>query len=184
MVKRCPRFESTHQSAAPRASPASTKPIFVTIGKKYTARNLNGGSPAYNVYECKDGKYMSICCGDTRFWESLCNALGCDSLIDALKDRSQDEHTYAALADAFKRRTRDEWWAVLGPINTMAAAPVLTLGEALEDPHTRHRGLVYEEGPVRQVGIGPRFSDTPGSIRRLAPLPGEHTEEILRELGL
>ncbi len=150
--------------------------------------DLNGGSPAYNVYECKDGKFMSICCGDSRFWEALCKALDREDLVPAMGDRSQDGRTYEGLREAFKQRTRDEWWQLLQPMTAMAAAPVYALDEALADAHTAYRRMVVEAGsvenhPIRHMGIGPRFSESTTGIRRLPPLSGEHTDEILGELG-
>ncbi len=62
------------------------------------------------------------------------------------------------------------------------------LDEVFADPHVRARGMIAEVehpefGTVRQVGVGPKLSDTPGSVRSTAPKRGEHTEEILREAG-
>ena len=149
--------------------------------------DLNGGSPAYNVYECKDGRYMSVCCGEPRFWEALCRTLGRDDLTSAMKDRSKDQDTHQGIAAGFKQRTRDEWWAIMRPNTSLAVAPVYNLGEALEDAHNRYRQMAIEAGavegrPVRQVGAAPGFSDV-GDVRRLAPLPGEHTDAVLREVG-
>jgi crotonobetainyl-CoA:carnitine CoA-transferase CaiB-like acyl-CoA transferase len=63
------------------------------------------------------------------------------------------------------------------------------MDEVFEDPHVIARDMVIEVehpefGPVKQVGIGPKFSDTPGSVRTTGPARGEHTDEVLAEAGL
>ena len=68
------------------------------------------------------------------------------------------------------------------------AGPVASIGEMLEFPQTLARDMVVEVehsklGPVRTVGFPVKFSETPGSIDRGAPLLGEHTREVLGELG-
>ena len=149
---------------------------------------LNGGSPAYNVYACRDGAYLTICCVEPRFWQALCGVIGRPDLVAALGDAGQDARTRTALAETFRQRTRDEWWELLRPLGAMSAAPVYGLDEALEDAHHRARGMVAELGElngerVRQVGVGRLFSDSPASIRSLAPLPGAQSGEILDRLG-
>ncbi len=149
---------------------------------------LNGGSPAYNVYVCRDGRHITICCVEPRFWAALCEAIGRPDLESVLGKPAEDARTRTALAETFRQKTRDEWWEILRPIGAMSAAPVLGLGEALQDPHHHARDMVVELGEVegetvRQVGVGRMFSETPASVRRLAPLPGEHTDAVLGELG-
>ncbi len=149
---------------------------------------LNGGSPAYNVYACKNGQYISIACVEPRFWRSLCEAIGRPDLSEALADPQRNATTAAELANTFATRTRDEWWSLLRPLDAMSGAPVLGLDEALEDAHHGARGMVADVGrvdgePVRQIGVARLFSDTPASIRSLAPTPGQHTDEVLAELG-
>ena len=70
----------------------------------------------------------------------------------------------------------------------MPVGPIHDYGQVVDDPHTLARGMVVEmehpvEGTIRGLGIPVKLSDTPGSIRRAAPLLGEHTEEVLRQAG-
>jgi formyl-CoA transferase len=67
--------------------------------------------------------------------------------------------------------------------------PIHDYREVFEDPHTLAREMMVEvehpvEGTVRALGIPVKLSETPGSVRRAAPLLGEHTEEVLREAGI
>ena len=67
-------------------------------------------------------------------------------------------------------------------------AEVYGIDEMLQDPHMIHRKMSQVVGevdgePIRQIGIGPKLSETPGSVRRLGPLAGEHTAEVLAEIG-
>jgi len=67
-------------------------------------------------------------------------------------------------------------------------AKVNNIDEAFSNPQMLHRNMMVEVehprfGKIRQVGIAIKLSDTPGAIRKLAPLPGEHTDEILNSLG-
>ncbi len=80
-------------------------------------------------------------------------------------------------------RTRDEWDAVLEG-SDVCYAPVLTVSEAIGHPHHVARGTFVESGGFMQPGPAPRLSGTPGSIRRPPPHEGQHTEELLVELGL
>jgi formyl-CoA transferase len=81
----------------------------------------------------------------------------------------------------------EHWIGVLGEAG-VPAGPLYNVRQAVEDPHTLARGMVQEvehpvEGTVKTLGVPVKLSDTPGSIRRPAPLLGQHTEEILAELG-
>ena len=80
-------------------------------------------------------------------------------------------------------RTRDEWDAVLEG-SDVCYAPVLTVSEAIDHPHHVARGTFVESGGLQQPGPAPRLSGTPGLIRRPPPHEGQHTDELLDELGL
>lgn len=148
---------------------------------------LNGALPCYHVYECADGKWLSIACMEPWFWRRLCAQLGCEELADSQFDPAGFPEAFATLRARFREKTRDEWFAELRG-NEICASPVYDMQEALADEHNRARAMVVSLphpvfGPVQQVGIAPKLSDTPGEVRSLAPRPGEHTEEVLRELG-
>lgn len=148
---------------------------------------LNGAAPHYNVYECADGKWLSIGSLEPQFWAALCKVVGREDMLDGEFDSSRHAEFQAHLDQFFKQKTRDEWFAELKNIE-LCVAPVLELAEALDDPHQQARGMTVEvqdevAGTVRQVGIGPKFSETPGTVRSTAPSAGQHTDEVLRALG-
>jgi crotonobetainyl-CoA:carnitine CoA-transferase CaiB-like acyl-CoA transferase len=87
----------------------------------------------------------------------------------------------------FKTRTRDEWWDLLTKAD-ICTGKMLTLDELENDPQIRARNMIVEVetpdgGKVKQVGVSVKLSETPGSIRSLAPKLGQHTDAILADLG-
>lgn len=156
---------------------------------------LHGTYPYYGVYETQDGKYISIGCVETWFWENLCRALGKEDympyhvspehfLHKPEGDKWQEISSY--LKQAFLTRTRDEWFEFLTR-QDVPVGKVYTLDEVFTDPQMQHREMFIEMehptvGKVKQAGIPIKLSETPGKIRSFAPLFGEHTEEVLLEL--
>jgi len=157
---------------------------------------LHGAYPYYGVYETKDGKHITIGCLEPHFWENLCRFLGKEEYISY---HFAPEHTFqkpedekwdeirSFLRQVFLTRTRDEWFDLLIH-NDVPAGKIHTPDEVFTDPQVLHRQMVIEVedpilGKVKQVGVAPKLSNTPGKVRSLSPLPGEHTNEILRELG-
>jgi crotonobetainyl-CoA:carnitine CoA-transferase CaiB-like acyl-CoA transferase len=148
---------------------------------------LNGSLPCYNVYATADGGWLSIACMEPWFWKRLCAALGCEQYADAQFESEKFPEMFEFLRRRFREKTRDAWFAELKD-QEICATPVYGLEEALADPHARARGMVEELedpefGTIRQVGVAPKFSETPGQVRTLAPRPGQHTQEVLREAG-
>src|SRR2546426_5893058 len=148
---------------------------------------LNGGYPAYAVYETADGKWLSIGCIEPWFWAELCKALGLREDIPHQNNREKYGEMFEALGKRFKEETRDQWFEELRR-RDICVGPVYSLDEVFEDPHVQARQMVVELqhpefGPVRQVGIGPKLSDTPGAVRTTAPSRGQHTAELLAEAG-
>lgn len=149
---------------------------------------LTGLNPFYNVYECADGKYISVGANEPWFYENLCRALGGDQYTGdyaATGDRREEVREF--FRSAFKTRSRDDWFAELKD-KDVCAAPVYDMDEVADDPQVRAREMLVdlphpEFGSVRQVGLSLKLSDTPGQIRHVAPLRGEHTETVLRQLG-
>jgi len=151
------------------------------------ATNLNGLAPHYNVYECADGRWISIGSLEPQFWAALCRLVGREDMLERQSDASAWPTFEEHLDGFFRQKPRDAWFAELRDTE-LCIAPVLDLGEALADEHQQARGMTVTVpdasiGPVRQVGVGPKFSATPGSVRSTAPRPGEHTDEVLSALG-
>ena len=149
---------------------------------------LNGGAPYYNVYRCKDGGYISVGCIEPWFWSALCQALGREDLIGGQFEPDRAAYVRSELASVFTTKDRDEWWELLSERPNIAVAKVGSLDEVVVDIQNVHREMVVDVGavdgqPVQQVGIGPKLSETPGSIRSLGATVGQHTEEVLSELG-
>lgn len=148
---------------------------------------LNGSLPCYNVYQTADGKWLSVGCMEPWFWAKLCDRLGCEQFAQEQFNEERFPDIFAFLRARFSERTRDEWFADLRQ-HEICVMPVYPLDEALADPHVRAREMVVELehpefGTVRQVGIAPKLSETPGSVRTLASPCGTHTEEVLREMN-
>ncbi|MEX0800565.1 MAG: CaiB/BaiF CoA-transferase family protein [Dehalococcoidia bacterium] len=151
------------------------------------AEMLNGAWPCYNVYETKDGKWLSIGCLEPWFWQELCQALGCEEFVPHQSNREKFPEMFEWFRAKFREKGRDEWFEELRH-RDICIAPVYSIDETFADPHVQARGMALEIehpefGAVRQVGVGPKFSDTPGSVRSMAPMRGEHTAELLREAG-
>ena len=150
--------------------------------------SLNGGAPYYNVYRCRDGKYISVGCIEPWFWSTLCRTLGREDLIEGQFDTDRSRFVKSELESVFYEKDQDEWWDLLSGVDNIAVAKVSLLDEVITDAQNLHRQMVVHAGevdgtPVRQVGIGPKLSETPGSIRSLGATVGQHTKDILGDLG-
>jgi crotonobetainyl-CoA:carnitine CoA-transferase CaiB-like acyl-CoA transferase len=148
---------------------------------------LNGSVPHYNVYQCSDGGWISLGSLEPHFFVNLCKALNCEQFIPHQYDPAKRDEIAAFFRERFLTKTRDEWFAELNPID-ICVAPILSLEEALRDPHNVARDMVVEVdhptlGKVKHVGIGTKLSDTPGKVRTTAPVAGQHTDAVLGTLG-
>ena len=145
---------------------------------------LDTGAHFYNVYETADGRYISLGPIEPQFYAELRERLGLHGPEwDHQTDRSRWPEMKMALAALVAQRTRDEWCELLEGTDT-CFAPVLSLAEAPEHAHNQERGTFTQVAGVVQPGPAPRFSRTPGAIRRPPPHAGQHTDEVLAELGL
>ena len=164
------------------------------LSQGYVARRgetrLNGGSPYYNVYRTADGNYFSIAAIEPWFWENLCRSIGREDLAPYQSAGEEKRAEIAAtLESVFLTRTRDEWFEVLKDAN-ISVGKVYDLEEALSDPQAVERGMVVEleapgvpEGWVKQPGIPFHLSETPGEVRHPGSVTGQHTADVLAELG-
>src|SRR3954462_9535038 len=137
---------------------------------------LDTGAHFYDVYETKDGEYVSIGSIEPQFYAELRGLAGLDSdEWSAQMDRSQWPALKVKIAEVFKTKTRDEWNALMEHTD-VCYAPVLSLDEAREHPHNVERGTFKEVAGVVQPGPAPRFSRTPGAIQGPAAHAGQHTD--------
>ncbi len=147
------------------------------------ANLLDGGAPFYGVYRCADGKWLAVGALEPRFFDALVAAMGLDGR--AFADRWNPASwpaSRALLEEAFARRTRDEWGAILEGTDA-CVAPILDMDEAPRHPHNVARETFLAGDGAPQPAPAPRFSRTPPEIARRPATPGEHGEEILRERG-
>ena len=144
---------------------------------------LDTGAPWYNTYRTADGKYVAIGSIEARFYAELLARLGLDpQSLPGQFEFSRWPELHAAFADAFGRKTRDEWCREMEGTD-VCFAPVLSIAEAPQHPHNKARGAFVEIEGVTQQAPAPRFSRTPGAIARGAPRRGEGGAEALVDWG-
>ncbi len=144
---------------------------------------LDGGAHFYNLYETKDGLFVSVGAIEPHFYTDLLSAL-------AITDPAYQDYVSPAnwpafkleFARRFKTKTRAEWDAIFAPLDA-CYAPVLTWADAPLHPHNAARGTFTEINGVAQPAPAPRLSVTPAVVTRPPPGEGQHTDEILAELG-
>ncbi len=145
---------------------------------------LTGGWPSYGLYATRDGRHIALGAVEPHFWSEFCRRVGREEWIPLGRAQGEEgARVRREVAALFAGRTQAEWVALLGDAD-LCLEPVLGLQEALSHPQVRHRGLAAQvvspgEGPLGQVGSPVRM----GSVRLPPPRLGEHTAEILRELG-
>jgi alpha-methylacyl-CoA racemase len=129
------------------------------------ANLLDGGAPFYRTYECADGRHIALGALEPQFYETLCRLAGLDD--PAFRDRG-DKRNWPQLAakmeKVFRRKTRDEWCAILEGSDA-CFAPVLTISEAPAHPHLAARQTFAEIDGVLQPAPAPRFSRTPAAVQ-------------------
>lgn len=150
---------------------------------------VNGGTPWYSIYECKDHKYITIACVEAHFWVQLCHVLGRDDFIPYQNDLGEKrQEIFAAFKKIFLTKNRDEWFDMMQKADDIPVGKIYSIAELLKDPQTLHRKMVVEidhptVGKVKQVGVSVKLSETPGRVRNTGSLPGQDTSEILRQSG-
>ena len=147
---------------------------------------LNGSVPWYNTYLCKDDRWFSIGSIEPHFYEALMRVLGLDQYLARQHDAAVYPEMKATLEATFRTKTAQEWMDIMSQ-HDICAAPVRSMDEAAVDPHNLARQMVIEVdspiGKVKQTGIAPKLSDTPGKVRGTSPIIGQHTDEVLKALG-
>ena len=156
------------------------------VGDKFV---LSGAYPFYNVYETKDGKYMTLGALEPKFWANFCTAVGREEwTARQYAEGDARKHLFEEVAAIFKSRTQAEWIELMKTADC-CCEPVLTLGEAFEHPQARARQMVMEiptlqDGLVKQLGFAYKMSATPPRVNTLSPELGEHTDTLLLKMGL
>jgi alpha-methylacyl-CoA racemase len=132
---------------------------------------LDGGEPAYGIYRCADGKFLSVGAVEPQFRRALFEGLGLAA--DAGRE---------AIAKAVAKKSRDQWVAHFAG-REACVAPVLSMGEAPAHLHNRARGTFVNVDGVLQPGPAPRYSTTTCEPPSAPGREGADTESILAELG-
>jgi alpha-methylacyl-CoA racemase len=150
---------------------------------KRASNLLDGGAYYYDCYLTRDGKYLSIGALEPQFFAELLRIAELDPATFVQNDSSKWPSLRAQLAQVILQRTRDEWTALFCASDA-CVAPVLSLAEARSHPHNIARSVFIHRFGIDQPAPAPRFSETPSDVRRRPPRIGEHSREILVELGI
>ncbi|MDP6100292.1 MAG: CoA transferase [Dehalococcoidia bacterium] len=152
-------------------------------------------NPLYNHYRCKDDKWVALAVlASDRVWPVLCECLGMTELIDdprfnSTEKRADNCRELIGIMDRiFDTKTRDEWMQILRQRKRIICSPVMDILELPNDPQvTENNYIVDYDHPslenAKVVGFPVTFTETPCAIQAPAPQFGQHTEEVLIELG-
>jgi crotonobetainyl-CoA:carnitine CoA-transferase CaiB-like acyl-CoA transferase len=138
---------------------------------------FQGGLPCFNVYQTADGKYIGLAAIEPKFWSAFCQVTERDDLLTRHFDRTVGDE----IASLFQQRSREEWIQAFSDVDG-CVEPVNSFDEMLQHPQVRARGYIVEQDR-RPVGLNSPFVF---ARRVMSPAPrlGEHTREVLTEIGI
>jgi crotonobetainyl-CoA:carnitine CoA-transferase CaiB-like acyl-CoA transferase len=170
------------------------------LGRYFLTGNIpprvGNGSPdygPYNTYESRDGTPIQVACFSDKWFRNLCQALDRPELADDERFVTNDRRMeHAAVLHAFIQEACAAY-DTAELLRRLEAAdvihgPVLSYAQTVEDPQIQHNGMVQEVehanvGRLRTHGLPIKLHTTPGAVRQAPPALGQHTEEVLQELG-
>ncbi len=149
-------------------------------------------SAPYQAFRCRDG-YITIGAANQRTWERFCRIMRLDALLEDPEfatdaDRVRHHESLAQTIEAITIQAPCSHWLRTLEDAGVPCGPINTYPEVFTDPHVIARGMVQEiehpvGGRIKQIGPAAKCSRTPAGIRRPAPRLGEHTAEVLEEIG-
>jgi alpha-methylacyl-CoA racemase len=145
---------------------------------------IDGGSHFYNVYQCSDGRWISLGSIEPQFYARLLAAVGAQDMDFAEQhDQARWPRLKEKLAAIIATRTSEEWRRILEAAD-LCYAPVLSMAEAPRHPHNLAREAFVEVDGVIQPAPVPKFSRTPGAVQH-GPVPaGSGGESVFRDWGV
>ena len=165
-----------------------------TTGESPVRRgNAHPNIVPYETFSTSDGQ-IAVAVGSERQWPRFCAAIGAPGLADDRRFATNGDRVAARsalrplIAERLAARSTDEWLRALADADVPGGAVTDVLA-AFQSPEAAARSMLVEIehpalGVLRQAGIPIEFGATPGSVRTAPPLLGEHTDEVLAELGL
>lgn len=179
-------------------------PIISILGPEAAIHRVSGELPQRtgsrslttsprNVYGTSDGRFIAISASIQAMAERLFRAIGRPDMIDDPRFRTNTDRVRnidecdGAVAAFIAARTLNENMAVFQAAE-VTATPVYEIDQLVADEHIQARGVIVEApdeeaGSVLMHNVIPRLSGTPGKLRRPAPGLGQHTQEVLQEVG-
>ena len=165
--------------------------IYFGTGKTPTRKgNQHPTIVPYETFKARD-RYFNLAVGNDRLWGQFCELLGRPDLKENFPTNplrvEKHDALFPILQEIFAGKTADEWLALFEKAG-IPCGPIYSVAEVLEHPQVKAREMVVERphpklGKVKMTGVPVKLSETPGEAGAAPPLLGQHTEEILRELG-
>jgi len=165
--------------------------IYFGTGKTPTRKgNQHPSIVPYETFKARD-RYFNLAVGNDRLWAQFCDLLGRQDLKEKFQTNPQRvEHRnklFPILQEIFATKDAGDWLALFEKAAIPCGA-IHSVAEVLNHPQVRAREMVVERphpklGTVKLTGVPVKLSETPGEVTAAPPLLGQHTEEVLRELG-
>jgi len=165
---------------------------FATGERPEPLGNDHGMVSPYGTFKTKDS-FINIAAGNQGMWERLAEALGLGHLIREERFRTVPARVTnrselgKLLEEKLGEKTTKEWGEILNEVG-VANGPILHIDEVFQDPQVLHQEMLVEMdhptiGKIKNIGFPVKLSRTPAAVRRPPPLLGQHTEDLLKELG-
>ena len=146
----------------------------------------------YQAFKAKD-VYINIAVGNDQLWEKFCKAVGLESVMDDPKFATNAkrvenrEEIVKIVGDLIVTKEGQDWLNILEEAG-VPCGPIYSVDKIFSDPQVLHRQMMQEldhtkVGKVKVTGIPVKLSETPGEVKTPPPFLGEHTQEVLKELG-
>jgi len=152
-------------------------------------------NPLWNYYKCKDSRWLMLgMLASDRYWPAVCRGLNIEYLEkdtrfeNAQRREENREQLVSIMDEIFITRSSSEWVRILKQVGDVVCTPVQTISDLLNDPQVLANNYIIDcnhevLGPVEVIGVPVQLSQTPGVVKCEAPEFGQHTEEILTEIG-